>query len=330
MELFRGLSYTANIMWKASYQNLAQRLDDRDFSAATEMLALAEAGVSDAQNKAGELCLRGIGGPVDLKRANRWITKAARQGHAEAERAAAYFTASGIGCKADPAKALSMLQALAPNDRFVAVQLAFLQHVQCELKLASADRRLISTVPHIELIVGLFSAAECRYIQLLAQPWLEPAMIYAATGEGMRDPHRDSDNMVVAPMTEDLVIQAINRTIAAASDTQVTWGEPLHVLRYTPGQQYRPHHDAHAYPQVEKRRVATALLYLNDNYEGGETNFPELGITVRGGVGDLLIFHNLDANKMPEMRMIHAGLPITSGEKWLATRWIRGADYFPR
>jgi len=33
---------------------------------------------------------------------------------------------------------------------------------------------------------------------------------------------------------------------------------------------------------------------------------------------------------LPDMRMIHAGLPITSGEKWLATRWIRGSDYFGR
>ena len=223
-----------------------------------------------------------------------------------------------------------MLQSLAATDRFVAVQLAFLQHVQCERKLASAERRLISADPRIEMIVGLFSAAECRYIQLLAQPWLEPAMIYAATGEGMRDPHRDSDNMVIAPMTEDLVVQAINRTIAAASATHVSWGEPLHVLRYVPGQQYRPHHDAHAFGPVEKRRIATALLYLNDAYEGGETNFPELGISVRGGIGDLLIFHNLDAANMPDPRMIHAGLPISSGEKWLATRWIRGADYFGR
>ena len=55
-----------------------------------------------------------------------------------------------------------------------------------------------------------------------------------------------------------------------------------------------------------------------------------LGVAVGIGVGDLLIFHNLDAGKLPDMRMIHAGLPITSGEKWLATRWIRGADYFPR
>ena len=313
-----------------AFESLANRLNQRDPAAAAEMIALARSGDPDAQHKAAELCLRGMAGPVDLKQANHWMGRASSQGQAEARRALAYFTAAGIGCKADPAKARAMLEDIAPGDRFVAVQLAFLDHVQCTERLASAERRLISTDPHIELVLGLFSPAECRYIQLLAQPWLEPAMIYATTGEGMRDPHRDSDNMVVAPMTEDLVVQAINRCIAAASGTDVTWGEPLHVLRYAPGQQYRPHHDAHAFGPVEKRRIATALLYLNDAYEGGETNFPELGITVRGGVGDLLIFHNLDAAKMPDMRMIHAGLPIASGEKWLATRWIRGADYFGR
>ena len=317
-------------MASSAFQSVTRRLDLRDPSAAAEMIALAQAGDADAQYKASELTLRGMAGPLDLKQANRWMAKAAAQGHVEARRAKAYFTADGIGCRADPAKARSMLEAIAPDDRFVAVQLAFLDHVTCTERLASAERRLISADPHIELIVGLFSAAECRYLQLTADPWLEPAMIYAATGEGMRDPHRDSDNMVIAPMTEDLVVHAINRCIAAASGSEVEWGEPLHVLRYRPGQQYRPHHDAHAFGPVEKRRIATALLYLNDAYDGGETHFPELGITVRGGIGDLLIFHNLDADHMPDKRMIHAGLPIASGEKWLATRWIRGSNYFGR
>lgn len=317
-------------MPSAAFQSLTDRLDQRDPTAVAGMFALAKAGDPDAQFKAAELCLRGMAGPVDLKQAHRWMSKSASRGHDEAGRAVAYFTASGIGCREDPARARSMLEAIAPGDRFVAVQLAFLDHVQCTARLASAERKIISADPHIELVLGLFSAAECRYLQLLAQPWLEPAMIYAATGEGMRDPHRDSDNMVIAPMSEDLVVQEINRCIAEASGTAVAWGEPLHVLRYAPGQQYRPHHDAHTLETVEKRRVATALLYLNDAYEGGETHFPELGITVRGGVGDLLIFHNLDSAGMPDRRMIHAGLPITSGEKWLATRWIRGSGYFGR
>lgn len=312
------------------YLDLEQRQKAGDQAAAADIVALAGTGDVDALFKAAEFRLRGIAGPVDLTAANKLMTKAAKAGHAEAARAQAYFTGAGIGCKADPAKARAMLEKLAAEDRFAAVQLAFLGHLQCGERLKTAERRLVSADPHIELVLQLFSPEECRYIQLLANPWLEPAMIYSAGGGAMRDPHRDSDNMVVTPMTEDLVVQAINRCIADASGTGYGWGEPLHVLRYRPGQQYRPHHDAHAFGPVEKRRIATALLYLNDDYEGGETWFPELKIKVRGGTGDLLIFHNLDADKMPDPRMTHAGLPIKSGEKWLATRWIRVSDYFGR
>lgn len=310
------------------YLALAQRLEARDQAAPAAMLALAKAGDADALFKASELTMRGMAGAVDLKSASRLMGEAAAKGHVEAKRAQAYFTAAGIGAKPDPAKGRAMLEKLAREDRFVAVQLAFLDHVKCAERVKSAPRRLVSGDPHIEVVQGVFSPEECRYIQLTANPWMVPSMIYAKDGSGMRDPHRDSDNMVVAPMAEDLVIQAVNRCIAEASATDYRWGEPLHVLRYRPGQQYRPHHDAHALVPPKKRRLATALLYLNDAYEGGETHFPELGITVRGAVGDLLIFRNLTADQMPDPRMTHAGLPVTRGEKWLATRWIRVGDYF--
>jgi prolyl 4-hydroxylase len=294
------------------------------------LLALAAAGDADAMIKASELSLRGLAGPVDLRAAHDFMRRAAAKGHCEARRAQAYFTAAGVGTKADPAKARKMLEKIAKDDRFVAVQLAFLAHARCEQRLASAPRQLVSNDPHIEVVQGLFSAEECRYLQLLANPWLEPAMIYASDGSHVRDPHRDSDHMVVTPMAEDLVVQAVNRCIAAATGTEYGWGEPLHVLRYRPGQQYRPHHDARGDVPLEKRRIATALIYLNDAYEGGETNFPELGITVRGAVGDMLIFRNLMADRLPDPRMTHAGLPVARGEKWLATRWIRCSDYFGR
>ncbi len=261
-------------MPSTAYQSLSDRLDRRDPRAAEAMLALAEAGDADAQYKASELVLRGQAGPVDLAAAHRWMERAAAKGQTEARRAFAYYTAAGLGCRADPDAARAQLEAIAPSDRFVAVQLAFLAHVRGPDRLANAERRLLSADPHVEVVAGLFSAAECRYLQLLADPWLEPAMIYTTTGEGTRDPHRDSDNMVVTPMTEDLVVQSVNTTIAAASETDPRWGEPLHILRYRPGQQYRPHHDAHAFAPVAQRRLATALLYLNDAYEGGEPIFP--------------------------------------------------------
>jgi prolyl 4-hydroxylase len=274
--------------------------------------------------------LRGIGTEIDVKAAVELLESAAAKGHAEALRARAYFVALGIGGKADPAKARKMLEKIAAEDRFVAVQLAFLKHVQCRGRLATAQRQLLSSDPHVEIIQGLFSPEECRYVQMLAKPWLEPARIYSDLGGSQLDPMRDALNMAFSPMAEDLVIQTINQCIADAANIPVTWGEPLHVMHYRPGQQFRPHHDAHGPGRGKRIRIATALLYLNGDYEGGETHFPNLGFRVRGGIGDLLIFHNVTADNKPDPRVVHAGLPIISGEKWLATRWIRGTDFFRR
>ncbi len=315
-------------MTSQRFQALEQQFQAGDPAAAQAILELADSGDADALFKAAEFQLRGIVGRVNPKMAHSLLAKAAGKGHVEARRAMAYLTASGVGTEAEPRKAREMLDALAKEDRFVAVQLAFLKHMQCGERLKSAQRRLLSADPHIELIQGLFSPEECRYIQMLAKPWLEPAKVYSEEGGSRIDPHRDADNMAFVPVTEDLVIQAVNRCIADAAKLPVTWGEPLHVMRYGPGQKFLPHHDAHGPGRGKGRRMATALLYLNSEYEGGETHFPALGFRVRGAVGDLLIFHNLAGYDTPDPRVVHAGLPIIRGEKWLATRWIRGRDFY--
>ena len=114
--------------------------------------------------------------------------------------------------------------------------------------------------------------------------------------------------------------------IAAATGTEKAWGEPLNILRYAPGQQYKPHHDGTGSDNVSVRNL-TALIWLNDEFEGGETDFPKIDVRVRGEVGDMLVFRNVRDDGSFDERMIHAGLPVTSGVKWMASRWIRGADY---
>jgi prolyl 4-hydroxylase len=75
------------------------------------------------------------------------------------------------------------------------------------------------------------------------------------------------------------------------------------------------------------QRFWTALIYLNDGYKGGETDFPRLDIRVEGAMGDALIFCSLDKAGRPDPLTEHAGLPVTSGTKWLATRWIRTSPH---
>ena len=103
--------------------------------------------------------------------------------------------------------------------------------------------------------------------------------------------------------------------------------EALYVIRYRPGQEYRPHFDA--LPGLHNQRAWTAITYLNDDFEGGATVFPELSISVRLGAGDVLIFRNIDQESRPDPRMRHAGEPVTRGVKWIATRWIRERPHDP-
>ena len=183
----------------------------------------------------------------------------------------------------------------------------------------------------IRLFRSFLTPAECAHIASVASDMLEPAhVIDPTTGRYIAHPVRTSSGAAIGPARETLIIQAINRRLAAASGTDVSQGEPLQVLHYAPGQQYRAHHDALSPQQAHgNQRRFTMLVYLNDAYEGGATRFIANGIDVRGRAGDMLLFANLRADGSPDPAAQHAGLPITRGAKWLATRWVRALPYDP-
>lgn len=104
--------------------------------------------------------------------------------------------------------------------------------------------------------------------------------------------------------------------------------ELLQLTRYREGQEYRPHYDnfnLSGYPPVHSvDRCATALLYLNDGFEGGATTFPNLNITVWPRQGDILYF---EYDEETYDLLLHAGEPVIKGEKRIASLWIRTAAW---
>ena len=130
----------------------------------------------------------------------------------------------------------------------------------------------------------------------------------------------------------DVVMQLVCLRIAMTLGLPLGHQELTNVLRYERGQQYKPHYDfitpkeAEAFgAELERigQRIATLLVYLNDDYEGGETAFPHLDWRYKGQPGDALIFWNLSEQGVPEPKSVHAGLPVTNGEKWLLSKWVR-------
>ncbi|MBX3560371.1 MAG: 2OG-Fe(II) oxygenase [Sphingomonas sp.] len=296
--------------------------------AATEVKAAADADDAEALNLLASWRLFGTVVPRDLDAAHAGLDRAAALGHVEAARTRAFLIANGTGCAADFDAARAMMERIADADRYAALQLAFLLRMKTPEAVAAAAREILSESPSIVLIRSLLLPEECRYLMSMAAPHLQPSLVIdTTTGERIPNPIRTSFGMSFGPTLEDLVVNTINRRIADATGTGVGWGEPLHMLRYRPGEEYRPHVDA--LPGERNQRVWTALVYLNHDYQGGETAFPELGFKVRGGTGDVLVFGNVLEDGRGDMRTLHAGLAVTAGEKWLATRWIRQRDYHP-
>ena len=73
--------------------------------------------------------------------------------------------------------------------------------------------------------------------------------------------------------------------------------------------------------------MRTICTYLNHVECGGETVFPQADVSVSPMAGRAIVFDNLSADGQPDPASLHAGLPVTAGEKWLATLWLRERRY---
>lgn len=305
---------------------------------AAEALALLQRGDSaSARGLVDAGCARGDGDalalralwrvegrlvPRDLPAARADLAAANTIG---AARILAGFLASGVGGARDWAGALAMLDDWADRDPIAAQQRALIAAMAIDATGDPLDLpapQPLSDNPMIVALPGLLTAPECELLATLSDRRLRPALIFH---EGQKrfvaDPVRDSDAAGFPIVSEWPAIHAINRRLAAVSGTAVEQGETLQVLRYRPGQQYRPHLDA--VPGLTNQRSLTLLVYLNDDYQGGETHFTRLPLTHRGRKGDGLLFANTLPDSHPDPMSEHAGLPVQSGIKLIASRWIR-------
>jgi prolyl 4-hydroxylase len=150
-------------------------------------------------------------------------------------------------------------------------------------------------------------------------------VIEPASGRQVSDPVRVCDSAGFTWPLENPAIHALNRRLAAASGTAVEQGEPLQILRYRPGGEYRRHFDA--IPGFANQRAMTMLVWLNAGYEGGETCFPTAGLKLKGRPGDAILFRNAGPDGRRDPASGHAGLPVMAGEKLIASRWIRARPF---
>ncbi len=192
---------------------------------------------------------------------------------------------------------------------------------------------LYSEAPQVWVFDNLLSAPECAALMEAASPRLARSLtVDTRTGGEELNPERTSDGMFFG-RGETPLITRLEARIAALLGWPVQNGEGLQVLRYRPGAEYKPHYDYFdpwepGTPAILRRggqRVASLIMYLQEPEAGGGTIFPDLGLRVVPRQGSAVFFSYPQAH--PVSCTLHGGEPVTAGEKWIATKWLREKEF---
>lgn len=265
------------------------------------------------------------------------LDAAAGAGDGAAAYRLAVLTAMGLGVPHDWPRAMDLLeQAAAAGAATAAEELALLKGsdgVDLAGWLHPPAPRVLSEGPAILAFERFLPDAVCDWLIERAAAAREPALVYdPATGEGRREGVRTNAAALFDLERTPVILVLIRERIARAAGLPVPGLEWTQVLHYAVGQTFDWHVDwldpatpGYAADLADRsQRVATCLVYLNDDYEGGETGFEAGGLRHRGRKGDALLWANVLPTGEIDHRTRHAGLPPTKGEKWVLSQWLRG------
>lgn len=282
--------------------------------------------------------------PKSPKHALYLLTEAAKKGEGRALARLASLTAAGAYVRQDWPGALELLgRAAAAGDASARGQLACLQppglpeadwhemarRVPLRYWLQAANQERLHD--NVRRIPELAPSPVCTWLIGRAEGRLQPALVYDAVSRENQIHEMRTNTMALFDYSSFDVVQFL-----VQARMSQTCGYPMQhfeapmVLHYAVGQRIAPHFDfidAQAADYAEQireqgQRMITFLLYLNDDYDGGETTFPELGIVNRGSTGSGLYFINAYPDLSPDRRMLHTGSPPARGEKWIVTQFI--------
>ncbi|WP_095163047.1 2OG-Fe(II) oxygenase [Pseudomonas sp. Irchel 3F5] len=205
------------------------------------------------------------------------------------------------------------------------------------LYLDAGDRRVqvLQTMTHPRIIVfdDLLSEDECAGLISSARTRLERSLtLDEDCGDDILVHERSSDGMFFQ-RGENQLIACVEQRVATLLRWPVEFGEGLQVLRYTAGAEYAPHYDYFSPERAGTsqvlahggQRIATLLMYLQEPLRGGSTVFPDIGLEVMPKRGSAVFFSYERPD--PGTRTLHGGSPVIAGEKWVATKWLREAEF---
>ena len=184
------------------------------------------------------------------------------------------------------------------------------------------------------VVDSVLTPDECKYIIDKATPLFTRSGV---VGSSVPDVTRTSETAWINK--DDPIAQKVFQKVVELTGKLLENCENLQVVRYQPGTYYKAHHDSccddsegcQEFEKAGGQRVATLLIYLNSEFTDGETHFPRHGdLKLKADPGSAIFFRPMarDMNRC-HPKALHAGLPISTGTKYVCNVWVR-EDNFTR
>lgn len=187
----------------------------------------------------------------------------------------------------------------------------------------------------IHLVPGFLSADLCRqWVRQLESHPRQPLGVHSLSESEPsrlareRTSGRVTDKVEQGDLSAVIVAtvqRAFEEAIPPALHRRIEWFENPQVLRYEPGGLYGPHSDSdHFIPEESVWRKVidrdvSILLYLNEEFEGGELSFRQFNYLYRPRAGDLLFFPS-------HGQYAHQALPVKLGVRYVIVSWAAYRD----
>jgi TPR repeat protein len=190
--------------------------------------------------------------------------------------------------------------------------------------------------PHVRVCSDFASVEECTWLIHRSAALLRRSRDYsfiAGANDLSEVENFTGSGSVIDTMKDDVVSTALQRRIADLTGWDMERIEPCSVIRYEPGEEYRPHVDYFTVEQINAnerdrcdfggQRIGTFLVCLEAPDSGGETLYEYVNLSVPWTRGMALWHDNVLPNGMIDLSTTHAGLPVLKGQKWLFRTTLR-------
>ena len=323
-----------------------------------ELRRAADAGNVASMTTLGTLLLTGRDAPFEPEAGARLVASAVERGDAQAMSVMAALKGAGSWTSPSWPDALDLLQRAAEGGAADArAQLVMLagdqsladqarrgadvpelwrhlrESVDLEKWIVPGPSKQVCDWPKIWTAENFTTPELCDWLISRGKDKLRPGMMF--DGQKARFlATRTCSDFAFTLVDGGVIMLLLRIRVSLLTGLKIEQMEPPQIFHYALGQEIKPHYDGlydqlHPYgPEgtYQGDRLATFLMYLNDDYDGGDLEFVKVGYSYKGKAGDGIFFASMREGK-PDSQSLHGARPVTRGEKYILSQWIHDRPF---